>query len=103
MIVRTPTGLQHALVAPASDGVESVAFAIAKAMNAHSEELDDVPPDLTGAPPHVTRLAVTAGVTPPRPDTMAGADFTVFSRVVGDLLKPGEWVAASIRKPTARK
>lgn len=97
VIVRTPTGLQHALVAPATDSVESVAFAIAKAMNAHSEELDDVP-DLTGAP-HVTRLAVAAGVTP-RPDTMAGADFTVFSRVVGDLLKPGEWVAASIRRPS---
>ena len=97
LTTRTDTGLEHVLVTPDFSDAESVAFAIARSMNARSDEVDEVP-DLTRTA-HVARLRLDRGSTP-RPDTQAGADFTVLSRVIGDMLKPGEWVAMAVRKPS---
>ena len=89
--------LQHTFVTADSPAQESVAFALAQAMAAASNEVDDVP-DLVSARA-VAELVVDGSVTPSQ-DTQAGADFTTLARIIGNLLQPGEWVAVSVRKPS---
>lgn len=92
--------LEHAFVTEDQQTQESVAFAIGQAMNSRSTELDEVP-DLTGAGGFAT-VVVARGVRPMM-DTQSGADFTTLSRIIGNLLMDGEWVAMSIRKPTPHR
>lgn len=87
-------GLQHVIVTDDRPGIESVPFAVARGIAARSEEIDEVP-DLVSAG-GFARLVTLRDATPMM-DTQAGADPTALSRIIGDLLKPGEWVAVSIR------
>jgi hypothetical protein len=97
--VATESGLEHLFVVDDLPGQEGVAFSVARAMAAHSEEVDTVP-DLTGVA-GIARLEFRAG-TAPLQDTQAGADFAALSRIIGDMLRPGEWVAVSTRKAKQR-
>lgn len=95
--VKTASGkLEHTFVTEDSQTQESVAFALAHAMNSRSTEIDDVP-DLISAGGYAT-IGITRGARPMM-DTQAGADFTTLSRIVANLLLEDEWIAMSIRKP----
>lgn len=98
--IATGSGLEHLFVTDDIPGQEGVAFSVARAMAAHSEEVDDLP-DLLQVP-GLARLSFRAGTTPMQ-DTQAGADFTALSRIIGDMLMPGEWLAVSTRKAKQRR
>lgn len=95
----TDGGLEHLFVVDDQPGQEGVAFSVARAMAAHSEELDTVP-DLTQVG-GIARLHFRTGTTPLQ-DTQAGADFAALSHIIGDMLMPGEWLAVSTRKAKQR-
>jgi len=97
--IMTDQGLEHLFVTDDTPGQEGVAFSVARAMAAHEAELDRVP-SLTDVP-GLARLRIRAG-TAPLQDTQAGADFSALSRIIGDMLMPGEWLAVSIRKAKQR-
>lgn len=98
--MKTASGqLEHTFVTEDLQTQESVAFAIAQAMNSRSTEVDEVP-DLISAGGYAN-VTVARGARPMM-DTQAGADFTTLARIVGNLLMDGEWVAMSVRKPAAR-
>jgi len=94
----TEQGLEHLLVTNDNPGQQSVAFAVARAIAATSTEVDEVP-ELTAR-----NVAVLEAIPNAEPlqDTQSGADFTALSKIIGDLLMPGEWFAVSVRKPRAR-
>ncbi|EPD84095.1 hypothetical protein HMPREF1529_02135 [Microbacterium sp. oral taxon 186 str. F0373] len=95
--MKTAAGrLEHSFVTEDAQNQESVAFALAQAMNSRSTEVDDVP-DLVAAG-GFANIGIARGARPMM-DTQAGADFTTLSRIVANLLMEGEWVAMSIRKP----
>lgn len=98
--VKTPAGqLEHTFVTEDTQTQESVAFAIAQAMNSRSTEVDEVP-DLISAGGYAN-VTIARGARPMM-DTQAGADFTTLARIISNLLMEGEWVAMSIRKPAVR-
>lgn len=92
--------MRHLLVTDTSPGQEGAAFSAARAMASRSDEVDEVP-DLLRVPA-VARLQFREGTTPLQ-NTQAGADFTMLSRIVSDMLMPGEWVAVSVRKAQPRR
>lgn len=95
--MKTDAGrLEHTFVTEDTQTQESVAFALAQAMNSRSTEVDNVP-DLLAAG-GFANIAIARGARPMM-DTQAGADFTTLARIVSNLLMEGEWVAMSIRKP----
>lgn len=95
-------GLEHLLVTDDAAGQESVAFGIARAIAARSNEVDEMPNLMPSG--RAQRIAVLTARqrAEPQQDTQAGAEFTALSRIVGDLLMPGEWFALSVRKPATR-
>lgn len=98
---KTASGkLEHTFVTEDLQTQESVAFALAQAMNSKSVEVDEVP-DIASAGGYAT-VAVARGARPMM-DTQSGADFTTLSRIIGNLLMDGEWVAMSIRKPAPHR
>lgn len=99
LTLATEGGLEHLFIVDDLPGQEGVAFSVARAMAAHSDEVDQVP-DLTQVG-GIARLLFRVG-TAPLQDTQAGADFSALSRIIGDMLKPGEWVAVSTRKAKQR-
>lgn len=96
--LRTESSLEHLLVTDDLTSQESVAFGVARAIAATMSELDVVP-EMTDA--HVAVLSAVRGAEPLQ-DTQAGTDFTALSKIIGDLLMPGEWFAVSVRKPRPR-
>lgn len=95
----TDNGLDHLFITDDAPGQEGVAFSVARAMAAQSEETDELP-DLLQVP-GFARLVFRQGTTPMQ-DTQSGADFTALSRIIGDMLMPGEWLAVSTRKAKQR-
>lgn len=91
--------LEHVFVTDDTRTQESVAFALAHAMNARQSSLEEVP-DLVSAGGYAT--ITVARNAKPMMDTQAGADFTTLARIIGNLLLEGEWVAISTRKPAVR-
>lgn len=98
--LKTDAGaLEHYFVTDDTQTQKSVAFALGQAMNSRATEVDEVP-DMVSAG-GFANIAVVRDVRPMM-DTQAGADFTTLSRIVGNLLMDGEWVAMSTRKPAQR-
>ncbi len=94
--LREEDGLRHLVVLPDSEAPERVAFSLAQAVAARSEP--DEAPDLSQTR-SIVRLLVdrnsVVGVS-----TQAGSDLTVVIDTVASALQVGEWVAASVRKPS---
>lgn len=91
--------LEHVFITEDTQTQESVAFALGQAMNSRATEVDEVP-DMVAAG-GFANISVVRDARPMQ-DTQAGADFTTLSRIIGNLLMDGEWVAMSTRKPALR-
>lgn len=91
--------VHHYLSVPDSAAAEGVAFRVAQAMSSRSTEVDQLPVEVAAVPVLVqARFAVG---TDPFPDTQVGAEFTTLSKVIGNTLMDGDWVAAVVR-PSSR-
>ena len=94
---RTDAGLEHLLVTDDTPNQEGVAFNIAHAIHAHVEELDETP-DLSEVQA-VARLEWSSSSHLAQ-STQAGAEVTTVAEVMGASLRPGEWVAMVVRRPS---
>lgn len=97
--LNTGSGLEHYLVTDDAQGREGAAFSAARGMAAHSKESDEVPDLLSAGGFAQLQIQPDSTILP---DIQAGADFTSLSKIIGDMLKPNEWVAVSVRKPMQR-
>ncbi len=97
--LRSERGLEHLFVTDDAPGQNGVAFSVARAIAGRSDEVDEVP-DLLSVP-GLAALQFRRGTTPLQ-DTQSGADFSALSRIIGDMLTPGEWLAVSVREAGQR-
>lgn len=97
--VQVDQQVQHYLTVPESSGAEGVAFRVAQAMSSRSTEVEQLPVEVA-AVPVLTQARFDVG-TDPFPDTQVGAEFTTLSKVIGNTLMDGDWVAAVVR-PSSR-
>lgn len=96
--VKVGQQVQHFLSVPAVAGAEGIAFRVAQSMAARSVEVEDLPVEIARVPV-IVRARFQTG-TDPFPDTQSGAEFTTLSKVIGNTLMDGDWVACVVRGAT---
>lgn len=98
---RDELGLAHYLLTPNTNAAPKSALLLAQSVAARAEEVEELP-WLAGA------LKVSWMITERKPalvsrDTQAGTDPAAVSRALAISMRPGQWVAAVMRRPTVRE
>ncbi|WP_159599203.1 type IV secretory system conjugative DNA transfer family protein [Agromyces humi] len=101
LTTRDENGLAHFLIVPATHSAGKSAMHLAAAVAARAEEVDELPPLADAA--QVAWLTTERTPSLVSRDTQQGADPAAVSRALSIAMRPGQWVAATLRRPTAKE
>ncbi|MFE6966823.1 type IV secretory system conjugative DNA transfer family protein [Agromyces sp. NPDC057679] len=101
LTTRDENGLAHFLIVPATHSSGKSAMHLAAAVAARAEEVDEVPALADAA--QVAWLTTEGTPSLVSRDTQQGADPAAVSRALSIAMRPGQWVAATLRRPSAKE
>lgn len=94
---RTERGLEQLFVTDDVPNQTGVAFNLARAVHGESVEVDEAPDLGEVAALYVLRFTGSSTLSAA---TQAGAEISTVAETLGASLRPGEWVAVSVRQPS---
>ena len=101
LTTRMESGLAHFILTPDAGNASQSALHLAHSVAARAEEVDELP-DLDGVERVVWMTTERQPALISR-DTQAGTDPAAVSRALAISMRPGQWVAAVLRKPTPKE
>lgn len=102
LVMRDESAMISYVIAPGHPNAERLVSDLANAVGARAEMLDPSPDTGLSVPPNITDAPVI-GVVVARPsdvaarDSQAGADPTEVAKMLARSMRPGSWVAVSVR------
>lgn len=101
LTTRDDSGLQHYLLTPESSNAGQSALHLAHAVAARADRVDELP--VLDDAQHVVWMKTEKQPALISRDTQQGTDPAAVSRALAISMRPGQWVAVALRKPTQKE